>query len=457
MIDRVIIFGATGDLTSRLLMPALAELAQEQELPAELQVLGVGRLAWSAADFRQRMDQALAAHAPHVAAPAREALVSRLDYRTADVTNGAAMAALLAGVERPVLAYLALRPSLFEPALRALAAARLPPGSAVAIEKPFGVDLASARRLNDVLRTELPGTMVFRIDHFLSSEFITRIAALRFANRIFEPIWNSQHVDRVVISWDETLTLEGRAGYYDGAGALRDMLQNHLLQVLCLVAMEPPARFDEQSVRDARVAVLRAIASPTPDQVRRNSIRARYAAGTIGDRAVPAYVDEPGIDPDRKTETFAQLTLAVVSWRWEGTPFTIRSGKALARDRAEVAVHFRPTPGLMFEGETVTSNVLHIGLMEPSVRLAVNSLGPERRLVEKMLTLDAAPPGRAAYANLLMAMLQGRQMVAIRDDETEEMWRIVEPVLAAWAGDEVPLVEYPAGSEAWTAGREGPA
>ncbi len=350
MIDRFVIFGATGDLTSRLLMPSLAELAQEQELPDGFRVLGVGRASWSGDDFRQRMAQAMAEHASHVAAPAREDLVSRLDYRTADVTDGAEMTALLGGGDRPLLAYLALRPGLFEPTVRALAAARLPPGSAVAIEKPFGDGVASARRLNDVLRTELPGTIVFRIDHFLSNEFINRIVALRFANRIFEPIWNSQHVDRVVISWDETLTLEGRARYYDGAGALRDMLQNHLLQVLCLVAMEPPARFDEQSVRDARVAVLRAIASPTPDQVRRDSIRARYAAGTIGDRTVPAYVDEPGIDPSRQTETFAQLTLAVATWRWEGTPFTIRSGKALARDRAEVAIHFRPTPGLVFAG-----------------------------------------------------------------------------------------------------------
>jgi glucose-6-phosphate 1-dehydrogenase len=322
MIDRLIIFGATGDLTSRLLLPSLAELAQEQELPDGLQVLGVGRLAWSAADFRQRMEQALAEHAPHVAAPAREGLVSRLDYRQADVTNGAEIAALLGGVERPLLAYLALPPSLFEPTLRALATARLPPGSAVAIEKPFGDGVASARNLNDVLRTELPGTLVFRVDHFLSHELIARIAALRFANRFFEPIWNSLHVERVVISWDETLTLEGRATYYDRAGALRDMLQNHLLQVICLVAMEPPPRFDEQSVRDARVAVLRAIPSPTPDQVRRNSVRARYAAGTIGDRAVPAYVDEPGIDPSRQTETFAQLTLGVANWRWEGTPFS---------------------------------------------------------------------------------------------------------------------------------------
>jgi glucose-6-phosphate 1-dehydrogenase len=457
MIDRVVIFGATGDLTSRLLMPALAELARERELPDGFQVLGVGRATWTADDFRQRIAGALTAHASQVSASVRDGLVTRLDYRTADVTNAAEMTALLDGVDRPLLAYLALRPSLFEPTIRALAAARLPPGSAIAIEKPFGDGVASARHLNEVLRTELPGTRVFRVDHFLSNDLINRIAVARFANRIFEPIWNNQHVARVEISWDETLTLEGRAGYYDGAGALRDMLQNHLLQVLCLVAMEPPSRFDEPSVRDARVAVLRAIPSPTPDWIRRHSVRARYAAGTIGDRAVPAYVDEPGIDPRRGTETFAQLTLEVANWRWEGTPFTIRSGKALARDRAEVAVHFRPAPGLLFEGQPVTGNVLGIGLMEPSVRLSLTSLGADHRLVERTLTVDTVRPERAAYANLLMAMLQGRQMVAIRADETEEMWRIVQPILAAWAGDEVPLLDYPAGSDGPTAGSMGAA
>ncbi|HEY7036904.1 MAG TPA: glucose-6-phosphate dehydrogenase [Thermomicrobiales bacterium] len=457
MIDRVVIFGATGDLTARLLMPALAELTQERELPDGLQVLGVGRLAWSADDFRRRMEQALSEHAPHVAVPAREDLIARLDYRRADVTAAAEMDAVLGSTERPLLAYLALPPSLFEPTVSALAAARLPPGSTIAIEKPFGDGVASARHLNDVLRTELPGTTVFRVDHFLSNQLINRIATMRFANRIFEPIWNNQHVERVEIAWDETLTLEGRATYYDGAGALRDMLQNHLLQVLCLVAMEPPSRFDEQSVRDARVAVLRAIPSPTPERVRRHSVRGRYAAGTIGDRNVPAYVDEPGIDPHRQTETFAQVTLEVENWRWKGTQFTIRSGKALAQDRAEVAVHFRPVPGLLFEGQGVTGNVLRIGLLEPSVRLSVNNLGSEHRLAERTLALDTAPPTRPAYANLLLAMLHGRQMVAIRDDETEEMWRIVEPVLAAWAADDVPLLDYPAGSDGPAAARIGDA
>lgn len=455
MIGRLVIFGATGDLTARLLMPALAELAQDQELPDELDVLCVGRARLSAHDFRQRIEQALATHARHVASPARESLVSRLDYRGADMTNGAEMAALLEGGDRPLLAYLALPPSLFEPTVRALAAAHVPPGSAIAIEKPFGDSVASARHLNDVLRTELPGTQVFRVDHFLSDELINRIATTRFGNRIFEPMWNSRHIEHVDISWDEAITLEGRANYYDGAGALRDMLQNHLLQVLCLVAMEQPSRFDEESVRDARVAVLRAIPTPTLDWSRQNSIRASYAAGTIGDRVVPAYVDEPGVDPRRKTETFAQLTLEVANWRWEGTPFTLRSGKALARDRAEVAIHFRPVPGRLFEGQALTNNVLRIGLMEPTVHLSVNNRRSDGQFDEKVFTLDIPPPKHAAYANLLMSMLHGRQIVAIRADETEEMWRIVEPVLAAWAGDEVPLLEYPAGSDGPTVNRVG--
>jgi glucose-6-phosphate 1-dehydrogenase len=388
MFERIVLYGATGDLTSRLLMPALAELEHEHELPGELRILGVGRLDWSAEEFRRRIDGALAEHVPHVAAAARSALVSRLDYRRADVTSEAAVTAIVRDIGSPHLTYFALPPFLFEPAILALAAANLPAGSALAVEKPFGNGVESARHLNTLLRVQLPGATVFRVDHFLSNELINRIAVMRFANRIFEPIWNSQHIEHVEIVWDETLTLEGRAQYYDGAGALRDMLQNHLLQVLCLVAMEAPARFDEASVRDGRVAVLRAIPSPSLDHVRHHSIRARYAAGTIGARSVPAYIHEPGIDPNRNTETLAQLTLKVMNARWENTPFTIRSGKALARNRAEVAMHFRPAAGLAFAGESITQNVLRIGLAEPYVQLNVNNLGPDRHFVERMLTLD---------------------------------------------------------------------
>ena len=452
MIDHLIIFGASGDLTARLLLPALAELVQEQALPADLRVLGASRDDWSADYFRVRMGRALAAHAPHVATHARNDLVARLDYRQADATDPAEIASLLAGGDRPILAYLALAPALFEPAVRALGTAGIPPGSAVAMKKPFGDSLASARHLNEVLRTELPDAPIFRVDHFLTNELISRIVAMRFANRIFEPIWNSEHVSHVEITWDETLTLEGRAAYYDRAGALRDMLQNHLLQVLFWSRWSRPR--DSTTSRSAMPSCRppghsHSDAGPGPSHL----VACAIWSGEHRRPRRAAYVDEPGIHPQRNTETFAELTLGVTNWRWLGTPFTIRSGKALARDRAEVAVHFRPVPDLVLEGFSVTDNVLRIGLIEPTVQLSVNNLGADHRLVEESFALDAGPPGRAAYANLLMAMLHGRQMVAIRADETEEMWRIVEPVLAAWARDDVPLLEYPAGSYGPTAGR----
>ena len=216
----------------------------------------------------------------------------------------------------------------------------------MAIEKPFGTDLASAQELNDLLRIRLPEPTIFRIDHFLSDELVRRVVSLRFLNRVFEPILNAVHVERVDISWLESLTLEGRAGYYDGAGALKDMVQNHLMEVMALVLMEQPARVDAHSFRDVRVEALRAVATPTAERMRSDTVRARYTDGAIGSRQVPSYVDEPGVDPSRNTETYASLTLDVDNPRWDGVPFTLRSGKALPADSAEIAIHFRPLPPL---------------------------------------------------------------------------------------------------------------
>jgi glucose-6-phosphate 1-dehydrogenase len=446
MLDRFVLFGASGDLTTRLLLPAMAELMGEGRLPAGLRMTGVGRSPWSTDEFRLRMRRALAEHATGVEETARERLVAMLDYRAADVTDPAAVSTLLNDIHRPLLAYLALPPPLFEGTIAAISAASLAPGSAIAIEKPFGTGLASARRLNATLREELPGLEVYRVDHLPSSELVQRVSTLRFANRIFEPVWNSQHIERVEIIWDETLTLENRATYYDGAGALRDMIQNHLLQVLCVVAMDPPARFDERSVRDCRAEVLRAIPSPSLAHIRRHCCRARYTAGRIGRRTVPSYVDEPGIDHLRMTETFAQVTVEVDTWRWEGTPFVLRSGKALAEDRAEVALHFRAAPPPANHVRQQGRNVLRIGLFEPYVRLEINDIGPNRSTARDSLQLSEDKPSRSAYANLLLDMLHGEPMLMTRDDEAEEQWRIVEPVLDAWAANTAPLLEYPAGS-----------
>ena len=300
MIDRIVLFGATGDLTARLLLPSLAVLLQDGKVPPDLTVLGLARSQHDREWFRADMTAALERHAAGVDPLVRERLVQALEYRTTDVTAPEDVREALRGLDRPALLYLALAPHLFEPTLLAIASAGIPHGSAIAVEKPFGDSLASAVHLNALLREHFPTTTVFRVDHFLSDGLVQQVVALRFANRFFEPLWNNEHIERVDIVWDETLTLEGRAAYYDTAGALKDMLQNHLLEVLAILAMDQPARLDEPSFRDARVAVLRAIPAMSWEEVRQRTIRGRYVAGDIQGRAVPAYVNEPGIDPARE-------------------------------------------------------------------------------------------------------------------------------------------------------------
>jgi len=446
-VNRFVIFGASGDLAARLLLPSLAALVNEGEFADGLKVTGVGRDDLTHDEFRNRIADALTEHAADVDAAARNRVVDVLDYRQAEVTNGRDVARVLGDDRQPVVVYLALPPRLFEPTLSAIADAGLARGSTIAIEKPFGDDLASARRLNELLHTRLPETTVFRVDHFLSDELVQRVFALRFANRVLEPLWSREHIERVDIVWDETLALEGRAAYYDGAGALRDMIQSHLLATMCFVAMEEPSRADERSVRDARAAVLRAVPTATPEEIRTRSLRARYAAGQIGDRAVPAYVDEAGVDPDRATETHAELTVHIDTWRWAGVPFRLRSGKALARNHAEIAIRFRRPPVHGPRVDVAPPNTLRIGLAEPYVRLTMNVNAADRTLAATDLEMTSAPPGRPAYANLLLDMADCNATLAIRSDETEEQWRIVEPVLAAWAAGDVPMLEYAAGSD----------
>jgi glucose-6-phosphate 1-dehydrogenase len=316
----------------------------------------------------------------------------------------------------------------------------------VAIEKPFGTDLASARHLNEILRIQLPEPTIFRIDHFLSNELVHRVIVLRFLNRVFEPMFNAVHVERVEVSWLESLTLEGRASYYDGAGALKDMVQNHLMEVMALVLMEQPARLGPGSHRAVRVEALRAVATPTAERMRRDTVRARYTAGMIGSRQVPSYVDEPGVDPSRNTETYASLTVDVDNPRWAGVPFTLRSGKALKADSAEIAIHFRPLPQyLLGQWPGVVPNALRIGLTEPYVRLTTTLNGPERTAERRELEARSTAPRFTAYAHLIQEMLKGDPMLFIASDESEEAWRIIDPVMNAWSVGDVPLQEYPAG------------
>ena len=457
MIERLVVFGATGDLTARYLLDGIAALRAAGHLPTGFQLTGSGREDWDTEHFRTWVRAQLSRHAAKRPEQVRQAVAAALVYRPADVTDPASVAAAVAG-DGPVAVYLALPPAVFPAAVSALRDAGLPEGSRIVLEKPFGEDLASAVALNRLLAQVLPEQAVFRVDHFLAMTTVQNVLGSRLANRIFEPIWNSAHIAEVDIVWEETLALEGRAGYYDGVGALRDMLQNHLLQVFCLVAMEPPVSYGERDLRDRKVDVLRSVRPLTEDSLARRSRRARYLAGSIAGRTVPAYVDEPGVDPERQTETFAELQLELDNWRWAGTTFRLRAAKAMGRNRKEVAVHFREVPHLpaAIGGNAGSSprqfnaapNVLRFGLEPESMRLELTGVS-ERPDALSPLTLGTKLPAPSlpAYGQLLLNVLNHDAALSIRGDEAEESWRVVAPVLDGWSKNLVPMETYPAGSQ----------
>lgn len=450
MVKRIAILGATGDLTPRYLLPALARLYETGRLPEGFEVSGLARDDWDTEAFRGFVEARLAEHAADVAARSRSRFVEMLEYRRADATDPQEVAKALGPSREPLVAYLALPPAVFAPTVEALAEVGLPEGSQIVVEKPFGENLESARKLNRLLHEAFPEEAVFRADHFLGLQTVQNVLGLRFANRVFEPLWNHDHVERVEIIWDETLALEGRASYYDTAGALKDMIQNHLLQLLCLIGMEPPITLHERDLRGRKVDVLRAVRRLSPEEVERQTVRARYSAGRIGDEDIRAYVEEEGIDPERETETFAQVTLAVDNWRWAGVPFVLRTGKALSRDKAEIAIHFKPVPHPAFGQETEPRpNVLRLRFNPDRIALVVNVNGPGDPfyLEDVELGAELAPQDPPAYGRLLLGVLEGDPTLSIRADEAEESWRIVKPILEAWEQGRVPLLEYPAGSD----------
>ncbi len=472
MIKRLILFGATGDLAGRFLLPALAELYDEGTLPQGFSVFGAAREDWNDDKFRQHAAERLEQHtAKDVAATSREAVVRSLHYRKVDLKDNASVAALVADASRrsvpngevePVAAYLALPSAVFPVAVKALGAVGLPSGSRIVLEKPFGEDLESAIALNKLLEhvTGIAGEKaVFRVDHALGLATVQNLLGVRLANRVLEPVWNSNQIEQVDILWDETLALEGRASYYDRAGALKDVIQNHLLQVLCIIAMEPPISIGEHDLRDARFDVLRSVRPLTLTDAVLKSRRARYTAGRLADtggadgRIVPAYVDEKGVDRQRETETFAEIVLELDSWRWSGTRFVLRTGKALSHRRKEVVLRFRPVPRLPFGNEAwtrLTSNELRIGLDGPygfALHLTGIETGPPPHLAPMVLDAELPAPELPAYSRVLMDVLTGNSALSTRGDEAEQAWRIVTPVLQAWADGRVPMQEYPAGSD----------
>ncbi|MET8160585.1 glucose-6-phosphate dehydrogenase [Sphaerisporangium sp. NPDC005289] len=448
MINRLVIIGATGDLNARYLLPALAALRAAGHLGDRFELTCADRADWTGGQFQRWAAAQLDRHCPSEPADARKAIAHAARYRRADAADTADIVSLVAG-DGPVAVYLALPPAIFPSAVTALHGAELPPGSRLVLEKPFGEDLDSAVELNRLLSGVVPEQAVFRVDHFLAMTTVQNVLGSRLANRVLEPIWNSAHISEVEIVWNETLALEGRAGYYDGVGALKDMVQNHLLQVLCLVAMEPPLSLSERDLRDRKVDVLRSVRPLTDDDVVRRTRRARYLAGRIKNRDVPAYTEEEGVDPRRRTETFAEVELELESWRWSGTTFRLGTGKALGHDRKEVAVRFRPVPHLPFGlDEEAAPNVLRFGLEPESMTLALTGIGTgAHTLAPLTLAARPAPSDLPAYGRLLLDVLHGNAALSIRGDEAEEAWQVLAAVMSAWSRDLVPLAEYPAGSD----------
>ncbi len=440
-----LILGASGDLTARLLLPGLASLADSGQ-SGDLLLIGSSRVDMDEEEWRGLVRDSVGA-----GGDASSKLIDSTFYVQADVTVATQLKGLLERVEGELIIYFALPPEVSIKACEALREIGCPPGTRLAIEKPFGRDEETAAAFNELLTGIVPESQIFRVDHFLGLSTVLNIVGLRFANRVLEPVLNCHHVESVEIIWDEDLALEGRAGYYDRAGALIDMIQSHLLQVTAVLAMEPPPAINAVEVRDGTARVLRATSVRDGDPVR-FSRRARYTAGEVDGRALPSYQDEEGVDPDRETETLAEVTLEVNTWRWAGVPFLLRSGKALGNPRKEAIINFRK-PERTPDGFTGTSsrNRLRIGLGFGAdtlrFELSVNGPGDPRQLELATMETELGEGHLSEYGEVLKGVLDGNPTLSVRGDAAVECWRIIAPVRKAWSEDLVPLEEYPAGSD----------
>ena len=440
----LLILGASGDLTSRLLLPALGQLLQ-REPARELRLRGAGSDRWTRKRWQDAVRTAFAS------ADAEDAYdrVTDTDYTHADITQVDDLKQLLEPITGPVVIYFAVPPAVTVAACEALRKVKLPDDTMLALEKPFGDDEASAASLNQTLLRLVPEDHIFRVDHFLGRATTLNVLGVRFANRVVEPLWSAEHVRSVLVRFDESLALENRARYYDHAGAMVDMLQSHLLQVLAILTMEPPATLGDRDLRGAKTAALRATRIWEDNPVR-FSRRARYTAGTIGDDKIPSYVDEPGVDPSRETESLAEITCEVRTSRWAGVPFTLRSGKAIVPNTAEIVVVFREVRHLPdgFEGTPGDGGVLRFSLGPDAMSLELNVNGGEDpfALHRRTLGVDLGPGRTRAYTEVLSELLDGDVTLSVGADAAEECWRILQPVRDAWRRGDVPLEEYPAGS-----------
>ncbi|MDE0200077.1 MAG: glucose-6-phosphate dehydrogenase [Caldilineaceae bacterium] len=499
----MVIFGASGDLANRKLLPAIYRLSQQRLLPPNFIILGYARSPLSDDEMRHRARTSMLAN-PEVEFQSAdwEAFAPRLFYISGEYDDAEGFQRLCERVSKLEetwniggnrLFYLSTPPSVYEPIITCLGAAGLvePAGrqnwTRVVIEKPFGSDLQSAHKLNDHVLSVFQEEQVYRIDHYLGKETVQNVLVFRFANGIFEPIWNRNYVDNVQITVAESIGVEGRGGYYEKSGALRDMMQNHLLQLVSLTAMEPPIAFDAKAVRDQKVNLLQAIRPLQPEEVPEYVVRAQYGVGTAATRPVPAYLDENGVASDSTTETYVAWRLEIDNWRWQGVPFYLRTGKALPRKASEISVTFRRAPHLLFDsaegfetsagqadqgfraapqglrlnGDSLSRNVLTMRI-QPDEGITLKALakrpGPSVNLTPVNLEFTyghsfGEPPD--AYQRLLLDVVLGDSTLFTRRDEVELAWQRITQVLDGWQMQEemeangrkpFRLPNYPAGT-----------
>jgi glucose-6-phosphate 1-dehydrogenase len=443
------VFGASGDLTARKLFPAIDRLAAKGRLDDRFTLVGVARTEMTDADFQQR-----ALEAVPDASPQYKEIVQRFRYVAGDYAADATferLSEVLAELAPPeCVFYLATVPTVFAEIVAALGRHKLNDGTRVVIEKPFGRDLKSAEELNDCVHAVFDESQVYRIDHYLGKETVQNVLALRFANAIFEPIWNRRYVDHVQITVAEEIGVEHRGSFYETAGALRDIVQNHVMQVLALTAMEPPVTIDAQGIRDEKVKALHAVPIMTRDEVADNVVRAQYVG----------YTGEEGVAPDSQVETFVAMRLHIDNWRWAGVPFYVRTGKQLPARATEVVLQFHEVPHLPFASSQTSGlgpNLLVLRIQpDEGITLRFGAKVPGQEFDVRSVSMDftyseefaETPPD--AYERLLLDAMVGDPTLFIRSDEVMQAWRIVQPIVDAWEQDDTPILRYRAG--AWGPG-----
>ncbi len=467
----LVIFGGTGDLAHRKLLPALYNLAHEGALPERFELIAVARRDQPNEDFREIAKDSIERFSRRKPDPeVLEGLLNDVRYVPGTFDDDSVYSEITrtldefdqqAGESLNRVFYLSTAPQFFPVICEKLGSSGLheceKAQTRVVIEKPFGYDLASAQKLNREVLEVFDESQVFRIDHYLGKETVQNLMALRFANALFEPVWNRNFIDNVQITAAEDLGIGGRAGYYEGAGALRDLVQNHMMQLLALLTMEPPASFEANRLRDEKLKVLEAIVPPTTDEVGSMSVRAQYSAGVVGGENVPGYRQEDGVAADSRTETYAALRLHVSNWRWAGVPFYLRTGKRLARKVTEIAVTLKPVPHLAFQSEGsvgVQPNQIILTVQPDegvSVSLGAKIPGPRMRIrpvnMEFRYGTSFMSESPEAYERLILDAMRGDATLFTRNDEIEALWAIIDPILTAWHEDtSSEIAQYESGS-----------